>query len=232
MEDRTLLSAITVRNTLDDGSVGSLRWAVEQANAGGGAETINFDPALFNTPQTITLTQGQLELSDPTGTETITGPAAGLTVSGGGHEPGFPGGQGRHGVDLGTDHHRRQRRRPRRRRPGQLRHDHADRLHRQRQLRRYGGGLTTAATATLARLTLTELHRQRQLQRSARGGGLSDLRRHAHADQLHRQRQPASDNGGGLFHNSHGTTTLTNCTVSGNSAGSGGGLDRTQLRPR
>ena len=56
MEDRTLLSAITVTNTLDDGSVGSLRWAVEQANAGGGAETINFDPALFNTPQTITLT--------------------------------------------------------------------------------------------------------------------------------------------------------------------------------
>jgi FG-GAP-like repeat len=84
MEDRTLLSAITVTNTLDDGSVGSLRWAVGQANAGGGAETIKFDPSLFNTPQTITLTQGQLELSDPTGTETITGPAVGVTVSGGG----------------------------------------------------------------------------------------------------------------------------------------------------
>ena len=111
MEDRTLLSAITVTNTLDDGSVGSLRRAVEQANAGGGAETINFDPSLFNTPQTITLTQGQLELSDTTGTETITGPAAGLTISGGGQKPGFPGGQGRHGVDLGSDHHRRQRRR-------------------------------------------------------------------------------------------------------------------------
>ena len=39
---------------------------------------------MFNTPQTITLTGSQLELSDTTGTETITGPAAGVTVSGGG----------------------------------------------------------------------------------------------------------------------------------------------------
>ena len=77
-------SSITVTNTLDDGSVGSLRWAVEQANAGGGAETIDFDPSLFNTPQTITLTSGELELSNTTGTETITGPAAGVTFSAGG----------------------------------------------------------------------------------------------------------------------------------------------------
>ena len=39
---------------------------------------------MFSTPQTITLTGTQLELSDTTGTETITGPAAGVTVSGGG----------------------------------------------------------------------------------------------------------------------------------------------------
>jgi hypothetical protein len=34
----------TVNSTADDGSVGTLRWAVGQANATGGAETINFDP--------------------------------------------------------------------------------------------------------------------------------------------------------------------------------------------
>ena len=67
------------------------------------------------------------------------------------------------------------------------RHDHADRLHRQRQLRR------------------------------ADGGGLFNSRRHDHADQLHRQRQLRRLDGGGLY-NYGGTTTLTNCTVSGNSA--------------
>ena len=39
---------------------------------------------MFKTPQTITLTGGQLELSDTTGTETITGPTAGVTVNAGG----------------------------------------------------------------------------------------------------------------------------------------------------
>ena len=43
----------------------------------GGAETITFDSTVFKTPQTITLTQGQLELSDTTGTETITRPGRG-----------------------------------------------------------------------------------------------------------------------------------------------------------
>ena len=80
MEDRTVPSTFTVTNLLDDGSAGSLRWAVGQANMAGGA--IDFDPAVFATPQTITLTGTQLELTDTTGTETITGPKAGVTVSG------------------------------------------------------------------------------------------------------------------------------------------------------
>ena len=50
----------------------------------GGAETITFDKTVFKTPQTITLSGSQLELSDTTGTETITGPKAGVTVNGGG----------------------------------------------------------------------------------------------------------------------------------------------------
>ena len=49
-----------------------LRWAVGQANANAGADTIVFDSSVFNTPQTITLTSGQLALTD-TATTTITG---------------------------------------------------------------------------------------------------------------------------------------------------------------
>ena len=85
LEDRRLLSTFTVNSTLDDGSVGTLRWAVGQANSAGGAETIAFDKTVFKTPQTITLTGTQLELSDTNGTETITGPKAGVTVSAGRH---------------------------------------------------------------------------------------------------------------------------------------------------
>src|SRR5262249_4827156 len=54
------------------------------ADLDGVASTITFDPNVFATPQTIILTGAQLELTDTTGLETITGPAAGVTVSGGG----------------------------------------------------------------------------------------------------------------------------------------------------
>jgi hypothetical protein len=80
LEDR-LLPSFTVTNLLDDGSVGSLRWAVGQANSTN--ETINFDPTVFKTPQTITLTGSQLELANTTGTETIQGPTVGVTINGG-----------------------------------------------------------------------------------------------------------------------------------------------------
>ena len=150
LEERTLLSSIVVNNPTDTPVVGQidLRQAIGQANMNGGAETINFDSTVFSTPQTITLTGGQLELSDTTGTETITGPAAGVTVSGGGQSRVFQVDAECHGVHLGTDDHRRQHRGYRqRRRPVQRRHDHADQLHRQRQLRLrdYGGGVATTA---------------------------------------------------------------------------------------
>src|SRR6516164_4800316 len=50
LEDRAVPSTFTVLNTLDDGSVGSLRWAVGQANANAGPDTIVFDPTVFGTP--------------------------------------------------------------------------------------------------------------------------------------------------------------------------------------
>jgi hypothetical protein len=85
LEDRQLLASFTVTNRLDDGSVGSLRWAVNEVNQTPGANTIDFDSIDLGANQTITLTSGPLVLSNTSGMQTITGPAAGVTISGGGH---------------------------------------------------------------------------------------------------------------------------------------------------
>ncbi|MGO9462978.1 MAG: beta strand repeat-containing protein, partial [Isosphaeraceae bacterium] len=76
-----------VINTTVDGTTSpfgdlSLRQAVNLANVLDAAESITFSTTVFGTPQTVTLTAGQLELS--AGTVTITGPAADVTISGGG----------------------------------------------------------------------------------------------------------------------------------------------------
>jgi hypothetical protein len=84
LEDRTVPSTFTVLNTLDNNSVGSLRWAVGQANTHPGADTIDFYSSVFSTPRTITLNGAQLEFSDTSGATSIAGPAAGVTVNGGG----------------------------------------------------------------------------------------------------------------------------------------------------
>jgi hypothetical protein len=76
LEGRTLLSTFTVNSTADDGSTGTLRWAINQANQNGQVNTIAFS-SLFNSPQTITLTGGTLDLTD-TAKTTITGPGANL----------------------------------------------------------------------------------------------------------------------------------------------------------
>src|SRR6516225_4252110 len=83
LEGRELLSTLTVSNTNDSGA-GSLRAAVLQANADGGGDTIVFS-SLFDTPQTITLTSGELELSGATAPTTITGPGAKLLSVSGNH---------------------------------------------------------------------------------------------------------------------------------------------------
>src|SRR5713226_1321255 len=66
LEDRCVPSTIVVNNPTDTPVLGEtdLRQAIVQANTTGGAETITFDPGVFSTPQTISLTGGQLELSD------------------------------------------------------------------------------------------------------------------------------------------------------------------------
>jgi hypothetical protein len=74
LEDRTVLSTLTVLNVLDSGA-GSLRDAIKAASSG---DTIVFAPSL--TGQTITLTSGELEI---TSSLDIEGPgAAKLAISG------------------------------------------------------------------------------------------------------------------------------------------------------
>ncbi|HEV3310121.1 MAG TPA: right-handed parallel beta-helix repeat-containing protein, partial [Chloroflexota bacterium] len=88
LEGRTLLSTFTVTSTDDSApagnpTTGTLRWAVEQADANDQSDTIGFS-SLFNTPQTIMLDGGTLQLTD-TAKTTFTGPGANLlTVNGSG----------------------------------------------------------------------------------------------------------------------------------------------------
>ncbi|MBX7105659.1 MAG: right-handed parallel beta-helix repeat-containing protein [Gemmataceae bacterium] len=70
----------TVTNTNNSGA-GSLRQAVLDANANSGLDGITFDPTVFATAKTITLTTGELAITDSV---TILGPAAGVTVNGNG----------------------------------------------------------------------------------------------------------------------------------------------------
>ena len=83
LEDRTLLSTLTVTNNKDSGS-GSLRAEIAAANSNGDTtNTINFAPALDG--QTITLSSGELKI---TKSVNIDGPGLSLlTVSGGGASP-------------------------------------------------------------------------------------------------------------------------------------------------
>ncbi len=86
LEDRRLLAAYVVNNPTDTVVVGktNLRQAIDAANVNGVANTITFDSTVFATSQTIVLGGTQLELSNSSGLQTITGPTAGVTVSGGG----------------------------------------------------------------------------------------------------------------------------------------------------
>lgn len=83
----SLAATFTVTNT-DDSSTGSLRAAIIAANSNNEDDRIVFDPAVFNTPQTIILTSGELRIepdstSSKTRLLTIDGPGANLlTISG------------------------------------------------------------------------------------------------------------------------------------------------------
>ena len=224
-------------NTTADGAPGQLdlRGAVNLADVLPGGHTITFDPSVFATAQTITLTKGQLELINTGGTQTITGPAAGVTVSGGGNSRVFQvdagvtasfsgltiaGGQADRGGGL-------------------LNMGNATLTNctlTGSKASKTGGGLANYATVTLANCTISgntsggglanfgtaTLTNSTVSKNSATNGGGLLCNGTMTLTNCTVSGNTASKNGGGLAN--YGTVTLTNCTVSGNSAQSGGGL--------
>ena len=93
LEERRLLATLTVTNT-DASGTGSLAAVIGEADTNYQANTIVFNSAAFSTHQMITLGGSPLKLSDASGTQTINGPAAGVTINGGGNSPVFQVGGG------------------------------------------------------------------------------------------------------------------------------------------
>jgi CSLREA domain-containing protein len=216
LEGRALLSTISVNSTADDGSAGTLRWAIGQANADNQADTIVFS-SLFNSPRTIALTSGQLTLTDKQ-TMTITGPGSDLlTISGSPHSRVFQVDSGAAAALSGLT----------------ITGGSAD---------RGGGLLNSGGTLALTNCTVTgnsasfggggllssggttTLTDCAVSSNSANyGGGLYNAGGTTTLTGATVSGNSATNAGGGLF-NKDGTTTLTNATVSGNSANTGGGL--------
>jgi fibronectin-binding autotransporter adhesin len=224
LEDRRLMATFTVTSAADamtGGSpdAGTLRWAVEQADGAAGPSVIDF--ALGTAPATISLSDGQLELSGTGGPIAIVGPgAAALTVDGGvGRvlqiDPGIaasvsgltisggsvagPGG----GVyNLGTAELK-----------GVVLTDNASNTD---SFDPGGGGLDNEGTATLTDCTISG-------NTSGKGGG---LRNHGTLMMIDCtvSGNTCTWNGGGLYN--YGVATLDGCRVSGNSGldGSGSGI--------
>jgi hypothetical protein len=89
LEDRRLLSMFNVTSTADSGSTGTLRWAVAGANADTSPSMIVFE--LGTAAATITLTQGQLDLSNTSESVSVyDGAGEGpVTISGNGQSGAF-----------------------------------------------------------------------------------------------------------------------------------------------
>jgi hypothetical protein len=217
LEGRALLSTFTVESIADDGSVGTLRWAIGQANVSSEADTIAFS-SLFNTPQTIKLTSGSLVLTDGA-TTTINGPGAnlltvsgntavrarvfdvtgavtiaGLKISGGSAESGSGGGIRNVGGTVSL----------------------TDCTISGNTATGTGGGVYNDGNLSMTGCTLTGNTA------TGTGGGLNCTQNGGTLTNCTITGNSANK-GGGVY-NSTTTLLLTNCTVSGNTANQGGGL--------
>jgi hypothetical protein len=219
LEDRLLLTTFLVNSTSDNNSTGTLRAEIAAANASPGANTIEFDPNVFATPLTINLSGSQLELTNISGTQTITGPAAGVTINAGGQfrdfeveagvtasitgvnfTDGTVTGNGGGFYNLGattlTD----------------------CTISGNTATKHSGGGLYNSGTATLVNCSITS-------NSAENGGGLENEKGTMTLTGCMVTQNNASGYYGGGVDNS-ANVSLTNCTVSGNSAtDSGGGLN-------
>ena len=224
LEDRRLLSMFSVTNTADDGTAGTLRWAVAEANAGTSPSPIVFE--LGTTPATITLTQGLLELSNSSESVTIVdGPGQGpVTISGNNQSGAFQ-------VDAGvtasisgltiTDGATR---------PGDLAGyasindfgtltlSDCTVTNNPPATNTANGIYVVGGTADIINCTITGVN-------SPNGGGVdvnggtADITGCTIDDNT----GTGESLGGGVFNGGNATTTLVNCTISGNSVGGAGG---------
>jgi hypothetical protein len=199
LEDRAVPSTLTVTNTLDNWSSGSLRSEIGVAQSG---DTIVFDPSLGG--QTITLTQGELGILTSV---TIDATAAGhVTVSGGydvygNHSRVFEVAAATNvtltglGIINGWDFSSFYGTDPR------------------------GGGILNFGTLTLRGCAVQG---NEGFGISGAGGGIYN------AGTLSISDSTVSDNfataGGGIYNEGGRTTTVSNCTISNNTAGDGGGI--------
>ncbi|MFI5460158.1 MAG: beta strand repeat-containing protein, partial [Isosphaerales bacterium] len=238
-------------NSLGDAGIGSndagdLRYCINQANADDQANQIVFDPSVFGTPRTITLSGGQLELKDTLGTQTITGPAVGVTISGGGNSrvfqvdpgvtasisgltisggsaAGLGGGLVNYGTATLTDCTLS---------GNTCVNSDADDAHcdggavfNGQTAPNYYGKIYGAANLTLTSCTLSGNSASGD---AGGGGGVFNSGTATLTDCTVSGNSSSAAGGGGLANdglaNDLSTITLTNCTVSGNSAYSGGGV--------
>ena len=230
LEERVVLSPATIYTvdlTTDtgpmsagsgSGTTGDLRYVINQAdaNTNTAGSIIQFDPAVFATAQTITLSSslGTLDLTETAGREVIDGPTAGVTVSGGNAVGVFS-------VSPGVN--------------ASL----SDLTITGGSASMFGGGLYNWGTLTLTDCTVSgnaALSRGGGLYNRGTltltgctvsgnsvgfGGGLFNMGTLTLTD-CTVSGNSARFCGGGL--DNRGTLTLTDCTVSGNSAGRGGGV--------
>ena len=171
-------------NLTGSGSSGTLPYVVFLANANAdtssNGNTIQFDPSVFSTPQTITL-GATLELSETSarGDRRARGRAPDRERKQ--RRVGLPGGRRGHGEDLGPDDKRRID--DRGRRAVQRRHGHAHRLHAHRQL---WSVRRRCIQLWYGQSDPHRLHTQWKFRRIRRR---AVQRRHGHAHRLHDQRQ-------------------------------------------
>jgi CSLREA domain-containing protein len=203
----------------------SLREAILAANASPGNTTIGFDPTIFATLQTITLTLGELDLTNTIATETIGGPAAGVKVSGGGLSRVFEVGGGvtaflstmtiTGGKTAGTG--------------GGLYNFGTTTLTNctisGNSAIAGGGVMNYGGTATLTNCTISGNSATGSAYYGyySSGGGLDNSQGLATLTNCTVSGNSAVQYGGGVF-GDNGMTVLKNCTVSGNSAQYGGGV--------
>ena len=190
-----------VTNTSNNSSTtGSLPWAVAQAdsNTSGGVATIVFAAGIgqeFATPQTITLSGTALPVL--TNAMTITGPSAGVTVSGAGLSRVFAIGDSTNNPNVSIANIT-------------VTQGDADGASFPAS---YGGGIFDISTGTL---TLTDCTLTGNS--AGEGGGLYNADGTAVLTSCTISDNSARQNGGGLA-NDYDSLTMINCTVEGNVAG-------------